>query len=121
MVSLVTRIVYEWWLTLDTTEPTTKSGNVETGPKLHPQGELSHHVVQSPEVINKVQHPLFAFIRGGGLEVDETGIPGIRQPILKLSLNRSSPCLQDDTWNLQFGNDIATTKDRDALSLGYTL
>jgi len=91
------------------------------GPRHWPQGAPSHHVLQKPQVVDKVQHPLFAFIREGGLEVDDQGVPGIRQPALKIALHQDPTCLKDEDWDLTCGSDIAGKESETRVSLEYTL
>ncbi|KIJ30146.1 hypothetical protein M422DRAFT_784095 [Sphaerobolus stellatus SS14] len=122
LLKLVITTEYEWWLTLETIEPVQDPSELlGNGQKYWRQGALSHHVLQTPQVVDKVQHPLFVFVREGGLEVDDQGIPGIMQPSLKIALHHDSTCLQEEEWDLTCGSDISGKKNETRVSLEYKL
>lgn len=89
---------------MDTLSSSDTFDSVQSSENGYPQGKISHHAVPQHVVVDKVQHPLLVFIRGGGLEVDMGGIPGIKEPILKLSLHQEY--LEDRPWDLNYGKEI---------------
>ncbi|KIJ30141.1 hypothetical protein M422DRAFT_268387 [Sphaerobolus stellatus SS14] len=117
-LKLVIKTQYEWWLTLEAVSLfETLPDSLYSGRQGYPQGTLSHHAMPQPIVVDKVQHPLCVLIREGGLDVDERGIPGVKEPVVKLALQQN---LEDTTWDPNYGNDITAVKDEDVrVSLEY--